>query len=529
MSAGQATGRQTGVQPVVVEGRTYGNWSRPRTPGLPRLGLIGTVLALGALVLVVLVQAAAGLLAGLVVAIVAGLVLAPLAWRNRAGRHGWQVLAATLAWQAGRRRRQHVYLAALAGPVAFGACRLPGLLAPSRLVEGLDGYGQPFALVHVPAARHYTVLLALDPDGSALVDQDTVDTWVAHYGRFLADLAHEPGLVAATATVETSPDPGFRLAAEVDRLLTPTAPALSAQVLGEAAATYPRGSAVVRAHVAFTFTARRPTTGEKERLARRGNGEAATSRLRTGPEMATLVGARLPGLVRALSTTGAGAARAMDAAGVAELVRTAYDPAVAEHVEALAAAGQPSGVCWEQAGPAAAQERHGSYLHEQAASVTWSMAGAPKGAVDSRVLTDLLAAHDDVTRKRVTLLYRPHDAASSAAIADADVRTALGRATTRAGEGKASESAQLSSARQAAREEAAGAGLSRFSMLVTATVADPAGLAQAAETVDQLGRASRVLLRRCYGAQSASFGAALGVGVVLPAHVSVPDVLRDYL
>jgi len=97
VSVGQATGRQAGAQPALVEGRTYGNWSRPRTPGLPRLGLIGTVLALGALVLVVLVQAAAGLLAGLVVAVVAGLVLAPLAWRNRAGRHGWQVLAATLA------------------------------------------------------------------------------------------------------------------------------------------------------------------------------------------------------------------------------------------------------------------------------------------------------------------------------------------------------------------------------------------------------------------------------------------------
>ena len=66
-------------------------------------------------------------------------------------------------------------------------------------------------------------------------------------------------------------------------------------------------------------------------------------------------------------------------------------------------------------------------------------------------------------------------------------------------------------------------------MLVSATVQDPANLARAAETVDQLGRASRIQLRRCYGSQAASFAACLGVGVILPAHVSVPDLLRDYL
>jgi hypothetical protein len=53
--------------------------------------------------------------------------------------------------------------------------------------------------------------------------------------------------------------------------------------------------------------------------------------------------------------------------------------------------------------------------------------------------------------------------------------------------------------------------------------------AQAAETVDQLGRASRVRLRRAYGCQSAAFAAALGVGVILPAHVAVPELLREAL
>jgi len=99
----------------------------------------------------------------------------------------------------------------------------------------------------------------------------------------------------------------------------------------------------------------------------------------------------------------------------------------------------------------------------------------------------------------------------------------------RKGEVKAGESLALASARQSASEQAAGAGLTRFSMLVTATVDDPAKLPQAAEVIDQLGPACQLRLRRCYFGQAAAFTAALGVGVVLPKHVSVPEVIRDYL
>jgi hypothetical protein len=173
-------------------------------------------------------------------------------------------------------------------------------------------------------------------------------------------------------------------------------------------------------------------------------------------------------------------------------------------------------------------EAWGSYRHDDAASITWTMTSPPRGAVDSGVLADLLAPHSDVTRKRVTLVYRPHTAAEAATIADRDVRTAIGKSGTRGVE-RAGVTAAVTHAEQAAKEEAQGAGLTRFSLLVTATVDDVDQLAQAAETVDQLGRASRVRLRRAYGCQSAAFAAALGVGVVLPAHVAVPELLREAL
>ena len=513
------------------EPRTYGNWRKPTSPGLPRLGLVGTVLALSGLVLVMFVQLAAGLLMAAAAAAVILALLAPLAYRSRAGRNGWQVLTANAMWAAGRRRRQHVYLSGLAGPVAFGTNRLPGLLAKSELLTAQNSYGERFGLIVVPAARHYTVVLRCDPEGSQLVDTETVDAWVAMHGRWLAALAHEPGLVACTVTIETAPDPGSRLAAEVSTLLVDGAPELSRQVLQETVATYPKGSAAVFARVALTFTATGPGAAEREglRLRRRTASSASEGRQRSAEQMAMLIGQRLPGLLHQLRATGAGAARAMTPPEIAEMVRVAYDPAVAPAVGEVRSQGGDPGISWDDAGPAGQLEAWDSLRHDSAASITWQMVEPPASAVQSRVLERLLAADENVDRKRVTLIYRPHSPASAATIAHTDVRTALGHAGAGRGETRAAESLAVKATRQSSMEVAGGAGLTRFSMLVTGTVCDPARLGAAAEVVSQLGAASQVRLRRCYFAQAASFAAALGVGVILPHHVAVPDLLRDNL
>ena len=546
MSAG------TALRPVLTEGpRTYGNWRQPTSPGLPRLGLIGTGAALSALVLVMFVQISSGLLAAVLVAAGCAVGIAPLAWRNRAGRNGWQVLVAKAAWRVGRRRRQHLYLSSLVGPVAFGSARLPGLLAGSELLSAVSSHGERFALIHLPSTRHYAVMIRCDPEGSQLVDVETVDEWVACWGGWLAKLGHEANLEACTVTIETAPDSGSRLSAEVNAMLSPTAPALSRAVLTEAASSYPHGSAAVNAYVTLTFSARRVSHTEGEGVLGRAGTPAGTApagtatgstraSVRSPQEMAAQIGRRLPLLLHQLRSAGAGTGLAMTVEQVAETVRVAYDPAAARLLDrasaqrsATAAVGtardRPALVDWQDAGPVAQVEAWDHLRHDSGASITWQMVEPPRGAVTSRVLEQLLEANDSLARKRVTLIYRPHDPASAARVADADVRTAIGRANARAGEGRASETLSLVAARQSAAEQAAGAGLVRFSLLVTATVEDPCELAQAAELIDQLGPACQLRLRRCFFSQAAAFTAALGVGVVLPKHVAVPDVVRDNL
>jgi hypothetical protein len=82
---------------------------------------------------------------------------------------------------------------------------------------------------------------------------------------------------------------------------------------------------------------------------------------------------------------------------------------------------------------------------------------------------------------------------------------------------------------QTAQEEAQGAGLVNFGMVVTATVTDKERLADAVAAVEQTSGTARVLLRRAYGAQDTAFAASLPLGLVLPKHSLLPSEIKDAL
>jgi hypothetical protein len=485
---------------------------------------------MGGLVVVILTQTLFGILPALVMLALVVLAVGPIAWRNRSGRNGWQIVTANVMWLLGVRRGQNLYRSGVAGPTPYGQHKLPGLLAPSKAYEAVDSAGRPFAMIHIPATRNVAVVLACEPEGSQLVDPETTDLWVSLYGRFLAELAVEPGLESATVTVETAGDPGTRLGAEVDLLQSPDAPAFAAAVLEEIKATYALGAAAVHGRLTLVYNTTRRTLDERPRGRSRSRKPSGTrTRVRKPAEMAEQIGNRLPEIIRQLSATGAGGVRATTVTELAEMCRTAYDPAAGPAIEATRASGGDAGVTWTSCGPVAQAEDWDYLRHDSGASITWQMVEAPRGAVQSQVLAPLLEPGREFLRKRVTLVYRPHSPREAARVADADVRTMIGQATSRKGETRATDNMELAAARQTAAEEAAGAGMTRFSLLVTATVATPEELARAVDAVEEAAGASRVVLRRCYGAQAASFAAALGVGVVLNRHVAVPEAIRAYL
>jgi hypothetical protein len=492
--------------------RTYGNWRKPMSAGLGQLGLIGTGLMLGSLIVVILTVGFFGLAVAAVVAVILALMLATLVIHDRHGKTVLQRLAVWLGWRRTRSHGAHIYRSGPLGRNPWGTFQLPGLVARSTLSEARDSYDRPFALLHMPTTNHYTVVFGTDPDGASLVDQSQIDVWVAHWGDWLASLADEPGLAAASVTIETSPDSGARLRREVLSRLDPGAPALAREMLHEVVETYPAGSATVKAYVALTFSATSRAGGKR----------------RDEHEVGRDLAARLPGLSAGLTATGAGAARPLSAQQLCEAVRIAYEPRAAALIDEAYNTGTVPELDWRDVGPAAAEAQWDSYRHDGAISVTWSMTAAPRGAVQSSVLHRLLLPHRDIARKRVTLLYQPMPAAAAARTVEADKRNADFRVKS-ADRPSARALREKAAADKTAEDEASGNGLVSFGMLVTATSVSGESLADVEAAIDNLAASARIILRPVYGSQDSAFAAALPLGLVLPKHLRVPAEVRAAL
>ncbi|WP_017585613.1 SCO6880 family protein [Nocardiopsis ganjiahuensis] len=489
--------------------RTYGNWRRPASAGIMGLGTLGTMFLLGSLIIIVFVVMIGGMLRGAIAAAFLGIVLVGVLTKDKHGKSAMSKIGVRMLWWKARMLGAHLYRSGPLGRAAWGRYQLPGIAAPLRLSEHKDSYGRPFALLHMPSANHFTCVIASEPDGAALVDMEQVDSWVAEWGHWLANLGDEAGMVAASVTVETAPDTGTRLTREVMGQIDEEAPEFAQRVLLETVEAYPHGSSTVRAFVALTFSPGKEKKSTPEEM---------------GREIAT----HIPGLTQSLAGTGAGAARPMDAQELCEVVLTAYDPAAAVLIEEAKAVGETPEISWADVGPTAHQAGWDKLRHDSALSVSWTMTSAPRGNVQSSILTRLLTPHGDIARKRVTMLYRPLDPARTAAIVEADLRAAQFRATSNA-KPTARDLMESRSAQATASEEAAGAGLVNFGMIVTATVDDLDKEADARAAIMNLAAASRLRLRPAYGAQDSTFAASLPLGIVLPAHLRIPVEIREQM
>ena len=482
------------------EPRTYGNWRAGRAAGLFGLGPVQTGIGFGVVALAMLMVLVSLWVSAAVLG-VGGIVLIPLAVRDRAGRTGLQVLGARLAWMLGTWRRHHVYQSGVASRVT-GQHRLPGILARSEVWEVETGRWGRIGVVVVPQSRHYSVTLRLDTDGTDLVDEHVVDARVAHYGQWLAMLAREQMLVQAQVTVETTPDPGHRLSTEVVSTTTAAAPALAREVLDEVVRTYPTGSASVETRATLTFRA----------------AAAGKSRAYGPDEMCQEIASRLPALHRGLLGAGVSGIRPMSPAALSAAVRAAFDPAAGAEL----ARAHNIELDWANAGPVSAREEWDHYRHDSGVSVTWGMVQAPQGVVFSNLLQRLTGPDPVLTRKRVTLLYRPIGPAEATRLVERDRRTARWHGNKEGPRLTAATKLDMQAADRTADEVARGAGMTRFSVLVTATVRSAEELETAARAIEAAAGEARLVMRRMDGCQASTFAVGLPAGVVLPVHATIP-------
>jgi len=489
------------MTPDQPRARTYGGWRRSRSIGLLGLGPAATFALLGAVAALVLLAAAsvkAFLYAAPPIAVVGAASLARVGGVPLA-----QLAAQRLRWWWGATGGYTSYRAEVVLRHA-GALQLPGALAATELLSAEDGFGGHYGLVRDRRTGFLTATLQVAPVSTWLADPGDADVWVANWGAWLASLGHMPALRWATVTIDTAPDPGSTLTDHIAAAIDPAAPLAAREIIAELVATSPAAAADVATRVSITF-----------------DPAAFAAAPTTVAEAVTETGRALPGLESALGGCGVTLLGRATAAGIAGIVRTAFDPAARGEVNRLldttaakASAGQ---LDWASAGPAGAEERWDCYRHGSGVSVTWAWREAPRQHVHADVLARL--AGPGGYPKRVSLQYRPFPAATAARTLENAVRAAESRheyhRRTRH-DVTARDAHDHARARQAAAEEAQGAGVSLLALYVTVTVTDPTQLAHAVADTEAAAESSKIRLQRMYRSQAAGFTATLPCGICLP-------------
>ena len=471
------------------EPRLYGNWRPERGWGIGRLSSTATVtvfLAVLAPLLAVSTAPAATLpLTGFGVALVSAIVV------RVGGRSAADVLGVRLRFGRARRRGWTQLSAGVLADDARAA-DLPGVLAPLRPLDVDDGRGGRHALLHNRRTGTLTAVLRCAPIGLDLADPAQADQWVAAWGGFLADLGYQPLLRHLAVTVDTAPTGGGDLADHVATHLDPQAPRLARQSPHRTCRRHHRGAHGVGAGVAVGVSRpgpRHPETGGPARRVRRGRPVAARD--------------SRPGWPGAGSPSSPAPPRPGWPGGSGPR----STPKPAPHLSGTE-------LDWVDAVPVAAREEWDRYRHDSGVSVSWALREAPRQAVDAAVLAPLLAPGP--YPRRVCWLYQPYPAEQAAGKVEAQVTAGQVRrawaARTRRDETQRDRD-DRDRALQAAREEAAGAGVGRFTLYVTTTVTDDTHLAAAVADVEQRAGQAKLRLRRLRGAQAAGFAAALGLGV----------------
>ena len=494
---------------------TFGNISKPGPSGLLNLPMGVTISLVPFIVIIILMMTRQWILQAVIVAGVGIAMIILLLVTKKEDRSIYGRMMLKFAQRRKEKSGKHVYQAGPTGKTRDGRCRLPGLLAPSELTEHTDPYGNPFGLLRVSGqgVKNYSVVFVAHSDGDELQSEERVESMVAHWGAWLSQRGVDDGIRGAQVTVEVAPDTGLRLSRMMKNNLADDAAQFPAQVAEAIQDEYSGGSPQIATYISVTFDGRSIDGSGKDRGVE---------------EMADDIGNRL-GMIRSgLSDTGAGTAvRSCTAQDLIDYTRVAYDPTVAAQVEEARAEGG-TGLDWEDAGPTFALDAFDHYRHDRAFSKSWTMYRGPRGLFYKNALRRATQPTDGVLRKRITMLYRPVPAEKTTDVVERAVNDAQ-FAGSQKQRPTAQQQIRRAAAAKSAHEEAQGAGVTRFGMVITITCADTTKFKQLEKQVPGLVTSARLKVRQPLGNQAVTFQSGLPLGLVVPDHMLLPDEVRDWM
>ncbi|MFE5866340.1 SCO6880 family protein [Streptomyces virginiae] len=391
---------------------------------------------------------------------------------------------------------------------------LPGRLARLHLLEASDGLGGQIGIMHNPVDNTYTAICRITFPGLALIDTERQNIRVKGWAAFLRSQCKEDGAVTRISVHQRSlPDDGAALRSWVERHTSPDAPAVAVQALDELMEGAGPAATIRETYLSVTLSAPRA------RLAVKGAGGGQIG-------AAAVLVREINAMAGSLSSAGLQVEEWLPPRGVAQTIRTAFDPEAQLALSARATAaddpqwaGAAKGVEPELAGPAATETVWGLYRHDGAWTVSYQVRGFPQSEVYATFLQPLLRPRSNA-RRSLTLVYEP--------IGPAKARQELAREKTkrdaarklRAKTGRAEsedERREAMTARSQDVARASGHGVVRLTALIAVTVTDLEQLETACAELQADASSAGLEIRRVWGAQDDAFTvAALPLGQGLP-------------
>lgn len=383
---------------------------------------------------------------------------------------------------------------------------LPGILANLREIDGTDGLGRPFTLLHNPRTKTLTAVLSCNADGTDMQTQQMIDRDVVAYGGWIASLSADEALAGATVVVESALRDKGPLIERIVSDIDPDAPEVARRHSLEAGEELPAKYSEVATWITLSWSIPSLAASVEDAVAE--------------------VASKLPYQVDALRNAGGGAVTIATSELLAEGLRVAYDPERSAEFASDALRGQHSGLRVTQAGPDYFDdEAKRICLHDGVASMTALVLAPPKLHITEDTMSALFRPSERFLRKRVAIFYRAVSPEKTVQMVERLGASASTAATAKA-RLTAHDKAMMAKAGKLESEVTEGASVTRFAIAVTATFeADERAYREALVKMKSLLSQSALSYRFCDYDSGPAFHTTLPLGVLPWLHESQVETM----
>jgi hypothetical protein len=495
---------------------TYGGWQSERSGFMGRLSGPGFgLLAAGSALLLVPVNLGSWVAAFVCVPFSLSFFLLAFGRVHGLSADEWLTLA--VRHQIAMATRRNVFVSGAFAPRSRRTGRqpmdLPGVLARLRFLDAPDGLGDSVGVSHDPVAGTYTAVARVLFPGLALVDTDKQSARVTAWATFLRSHCTENSPIVRVAVHQRClPADGAALRSWTERHIAPDAPDQAVLALTELMRDAGPTATTRETYLCVTLSAARARHAVKGA----GGGQIGAA--------AVLV-RELHAMRASLDAAGIQVVEWLGPRGLAQAVRTAYDPEaqlmLAQRATDAAApewTGVEPGLDPDLAGPAQAESSWGTYRHDGAWTVSYQVRTWPQSEVYATFLQPLLRPRTNA-RRSLSLVYEPlgprkaRQELAREKVRRDSARTLRAKAGRDESEDERRE-AMVARAQDAAR--ASGHGVLRMTALIAVTVTDAQELDTACAELQADASAAGLEVRRMWGAQDVGFSIAappLGLGL----------------